>query len=53
MTERACLPEPPLDVLDRHRFAGLRLPIVGEGLVEILVEFARRVVADIGDGDIG
>ena len=38
---------------DRHRFAGLRLPVVGEGRVEILVEFAGRVIADIGDGDIG
>ncbi len=30
--------------LDRHRFAGVLLPLRSEGGVEILIQFARRIV---------
>ncbi len=53
MTARACLPEPPCDVLDGHRLAGVGLPLGGEGLVEILVELAGRVIGDVEDGRVG
>ena len=34
-------------LLDRDVFAGLRLPVLGEGGVELLVELARRIVGDV------
>ena len=46
------MPEPPWDWCESSPLAGLGLPI-GEGLVDVLVELARRVIADVGDGDIG
>ncbi len=40
-------------VLDRHRLAGLRLPVGGEGGVDRLIEFARRIVGDVEQRDVG
>ena len=40
-------------LLDGHRLAGLGLPLRGEGGVELLVEFARRIVGDVEEGRVG
>ena len=34
-------------LVDGDVVAGLRLPVLGEGRVEVLVELARRVVGDV------
>jgi hypothetical protein len=34
-------------LLDHHGVAGGFLPVLGEGIVELLVELARRIVRDI------
>ena len=52
MTERACLPEPPCDCLMVTSWPVLRLPVLGEGRVEVLVELARRVVGDVEQRDV-
>ena len=51
MTLRACLPEPPCDMLDGDLLAGLLCPMLGERRVEVLVEFAGRIVGDVEDLD--
>ena len=38
---------------DRDLLAGLRLPMLGEGRVECLVELARRVVGNVEQRDVG
>ena len=38
--------------LDGDRLAGLRLPMRGEGRVEFLVEFPRRIIGDVEQGRI-
>src|SRR3546814_6513777 len=39
--------------LDRHALAGLGLPGLDEGLVDVLVELARRVVGDVQQRAVG
>ena len=39
--------------VDRDRVAGLGLPLRGEGVAQILVQFARRIIADIEQRDVG
>ena len=50
MIERACLPEPPCDCLIATSWPGLGLPVLGEGLVVVHVQFARRVVRHVEQG---
>ena len=50
ITARACVPEPPCDGLNLDGFAGLGLPVGGEGRVDRLVELARRIVGDVEQG---
>ena len=38
--------------LDGDRLAGLGLPVGGEGLIDRLVEFARRIVGDVQQGGL-
>ncbi len=41
-------------LLDGHVFVGGRLPVLGEGCVEFLIELAGRVIGDIEEfGGIG
>ena len=47
MTAAGLLARAAVRLLDRDVLAGLRLPVLGEGGVEVLVELARRVVGDV------
>ncbi len=40
-------------LLDGDVIAGLGLPVLGEGGVEVLVQLARRVVGDVEQADVG
>jgi hypothetical protein len=40
-------------LLDGDVVAGLGLPLAREGLVEVLVQLARRVVGHVQQGDVG
>ena len=52
ITERACLPDPPWDVRTVTFWPALGLPLLGEGVVQSRVEFARRIVGDVGENDV-
>ena len=40
-------------LLDGDVLAGLRLPVLGEGRVEVLIELARRIVGDVEQRRVG
>ena len=40
-------------LLDGDRFAGLGLPVVGEGLIDGLVEFTGGIVGNVEQGRVG
>ena len=52
MTDAACLPEPPCDVLTTTLSPRLLLPVAREGRVVFLVELACRVVGDVEQRDV-
>ena len=53
MTARACLPEPPCDCWMVTVSPVSAFHLRGEGLVEILVELARRIIGNVEDGRVG
>ena len=53
MTVRACLPEPPCDMRMVTFSPVLLRPLLGERLVELLIQLARRIVRDVEQGAVG